>query len=731
MSDWTTKYTQWALPLGGHVAALTLLVSGLWATHHHWKGQFSGYGLAAEYYESTDFKGATFDSAIEHRIEFSKNRASQFKRPLSVRWTGTIVLPRTGRYVFATESDDGSWMHLDGKLVLDNGGAHELRRVETVLQLTEGPHAIELRYVNFGGDGTLRWFWTPPGRMGLLEDVPATLLFSAGASSKHLPRAYAIPPRDFLAIGLYVALVCCYVVFIFRRRLLDWGLSIGQRPARRNALLIFLALVAFALILRLYGLSDAGQTWDEDVYWAAARNYIQNLLHGRFDAVYWMWNREHPALSKWLYGPATLISEHFGPARAVSAMLGALTCGFVFLAGRDFFGLWAGIYGGLFACLMPHLIAHSKIIGLESPTGLFFTLSFWLFYRGCCRNGNNGYHLAAGLFAGAALATRLTNLSLLLGLAWLYWLLFGPIIRKDKTFPVPITLGLAPLVALGFFFGIWPYLWTNPIQHVGTFLSVRGAETAPELFFGAEITPPWYYFPAYFGATTPAGLLLAMSLVVPFGLGVSGNTIGRKKIGLYASLIWFLTPFLMSFSPVIQDGVRYIYPSLIAACVLGGAGMAWLGAILSRWIPGAFGGLSVAILGYACLAALPMHPYYLDYYNELVGGPERVQTKRLFEMAWWGEGLQEAINYIHRDAPHGASVHVMANPRHVIRFRPDINSGQGMSADYILYNQLFNGPIKAPSHRIVYVVRARNAPLVWVYKRNDLPSVGIKNTPQI
>ena len=116
-------------------------------------------------------------------------------------------------------------------------------------------------------------------------------------------------------------------------------------------------------------------------------------------------------------------------------------------------------------------------------------------------------------------------------------------------------------------------------------------------------------------------------------------------------------------------------------------------------------------------ASLSVHPYYLDYYNELVGGPEQVERHRWFEVAWWGEGLTEACAFVNRNAPSGAKVMIAANPRHLINLRPDLSWSSDLGADYIIYNRTFNEPLQAPSFRVVHVVRAGQAPLAWVYAR--------------
>ena len=45
-------------------------------------------------------------------------------------WTGMLEIFNAGTYAFATESDDGSHLYIDGTLVVNNGGLHGRRRAE-------------------------------------------------------------------------------------------------------------------------------------------------------------------------------------------------------------------------------------------------------------------------------------------------------------------------------------------------------------------------------------------------------------------------------------------------------------------------------------------------------------------------------------------------------------------------------------------------------------------------
>ena len=90
----------------------------------------------------------------------------------------------------------------------------------------------------------------------------------------------------------------------------------------------------------------------------------------------------------------------------------------------------------------------------------------------------------------------------------------------------------------------------------------------------------------------------------------------------------------------------------------------------------------------------------------------------MFEIGWWGEGLGEAAGYIDRTAPRGATVAVMADPSHVFTLRPDLRRVHpSKRPDYVIYNNLLNGPFSLAGYRQAYVVDAGGAPLCWVYAR--------------
>jgi hypothetical protein len=92
-----------------------------------------------------------------------------------VRWTGLVRVSTPGKYVFFTESDDGSRLFVGGALVVDNGGLHAMEERSGELELKAGDHAVRLEMFENGGSAGCRFSWEGPGIAK--EIVPSKVLF--------------------------------------------------------------------------------------------------------------------------------------------------------------------------------------------------------------------------------------------------------------------------------------------------------------------------------------------------------------------------------------------------------------------------------------------------------------------------------------------------------------------------------------------------------------------------
>ena len=78
-------------------------------------------------------------------------------------FSGTVHVPKDGRYSFFTNSDDGSRLYIDGEEVINNDGAHGMREVRGNVRLGAGPHSIVVTYYDQGGAHGLKVSWRGPG----------------------------------------------------------------------------------------------------------------------------------------------------------------------------------------------------------------------------------------------------------------------------------------------------------------------------------------------------------------------------------------------------------------------------------------------------------------------------------------------------------------------------------------------------------------------------------------
>lgn len=92
-----------------------------------------------------------------------------------VRWTGLIKIETAGRYTISTESDDGSRLFIDDKIVVDNGGTHSMQRKFNAVDLTAGLHPIKIEYFQGNAESGCLVTWQFVG--GKREAIPANVLF--------------------------------------------------------------------------------------------------------------------------------------------------------------------------------------------------------------------------------------------------------------------------------------------------------------------------------------------------------------------------------------------------------------------------------------------------------------------------------------------------------------------------------------------------------------------------
>jgi len=141
-------------------------------------------GVMAEYFDGIGAYPTEDDVPtliqLQPTILFGTNASSQMLNnwPLAGvcagLFYGCIKIPQDDKYTFVLESDDGSFLYIDGAKLLDNDGSHGMKKVEGALDLKAGLHRIWVKWFNAGGPMGLNLFMKKDGKE---VPIPAEMLF--------------------------------------------------------------------------------------------------------------------------------------------------------------------------------------------------------------------------------------------------------------------------------------------------------------------------------------------------------------------------------------------------------------------------------------------------------------------------------------------------------------------------------------------------------------------------
>ena len=93
----------------------------------------------------------------------------------AIIFKGSIDIPKESSYDFRLISDDGSWLYIDDKLIIDHGGLHGMDIKDGEVYLKAGKHKVEVIFHQAGGGAGLSWQWFNREKEQF-EIVPGNLL---------------------------------------------------------------------------------------------------------------------------------------------------------------------------------------------------------------------------------------------------------------------------------------------------------------------------------------------------------------------------------------------------------------------------------------------------------------------------------------------------------------------------------------------------------------------------
>lgn len=159
------KSIKWILGVSVVVVLLSASLMGWWGYTHYIAP--IGSGLNGEYFADENLN-LLVRTRIDSRIDFGWMDASPNSAipadHFSVRWSGRILPPVTGKYTIITKSDDGVRLWLDGQLIIDNWSQHSTTQNSNIVELQgKQMHRIRLEYFESTEKSALQLLWSGPG----------------------------------------------------------------------------------------------------------------------------------------------------------------------------------------------------------------------------------------------------------------------------------------------------------------------------------------------------------------------------------------------------------------------------------------------------------------------------------------------------------------------------------------------------------------------------------------
>lgn len=497
-----------------------------------------------------------------------------------------------------------------------------------------------------------------------------------------------------------------------------------------NKWFIVLFIFLFSISLRLWNLNEMGKTWDEDAYVKWGYNFVKLIEKGDFKNPYWHRISTSPPLSSYLFGiPARfdvikfdtqnnpIFSYDYTHVRLVSVLLSSSTIILVTLFGWKYLSFFTGVSAGTILSMLPLFVGYSQLATLESLIIFFFTATVFSFFNFLTDFSKKNI-LLTGILLGLALEVKYSNFLLIPLLILIYLIWVFNVNKKNKRSHIK-SLFLIFIIGLITFFILWPMPWFH-LREVITFnASIRYSPySVPEVFFGKLMHVPKLYYFIYFLITTPFLILIF------FLIGLKKISTEKKWI-LYSIVAWFLLPFVQSFYNFRQHGIRYIIEIYAPLALIASIGFNYIVSkitkkTLFKVIIFAF------VIIYMFLILIKISPYYLEYFNIVVGGTKNVYKEKLFQIGWWGQGIKEAANYLTKNAPKNSRIGYAISPISSLPPLTNFNVSKyrdNQQYDYVMVNYFyvlregFDDSNIRLKYKEVYSVKADGARLVTVYKR--------------
>lgn len=390
----------------------------------------------------------------------------------------------------------------------------------------------------------------------------------------------------------------------------------------------------------------------------------------------------------------TVSADYLPPCRLPTALLAAAFVAASYFFIRRLFGPKIALLSASLLAFDPFYLAHSRVIHHDALAATFMSLSLWSLTIYLWQSRSLRYLILAAFSAGLAVLSKGTALflapftALTLLSAWWYdslghlvWWSDGqnkelsdqttnrptsppwgegkpPQMNHYTVYRILYTVAIWGAAAGATFTAFWPMMWVEPVGALKGMLETSlgyaaEAHSGGNFFLGriADDPGPFFYPVTFFLRTTPLTSLGCLVALVFWGReicflrlksqAIDDSEESRRKRAFFTILAYaILFGAFMTLGDKKFD--RYLLPIYPALEVLAAVGLCELeGRLSPRLIVGK--ALPFGVLLLQTLFSLPHYPYYLSFYNPLIGGGQL--APHLISVGW-GEGLDEAARYL-------------------------------------------------------------------------------------
>jgi hypothetical protein len=286
-------------------------------------------------------------------------------------------------------------------------------------------------------------------------------------------------------------------------------------------------------------------------------------------------------------------------------------------------------------------------------------------------------------------------------------------------------------------------VWIDPVQTFGRLFETAKAAKAVAHGSGylmGQVSKGDYglsYYPVILlMKSTPVTLVLLVVCFVYLVTNIRTNGLSNANKSILA-LIFYVALFMIQMTLSAKKGERYLLPVFPAVDILAAIGFYYTADIILERLPSLFANhvnpgtngfrsiITISLFSAVILCqagvSLTLHPYYLSYFNPIVGGASHATKIMVFG---WGEGLDLAARYLN-EKPDAKNLVVAAQYN---GFEPffkgkTVGMNESSTADYLVFyisavqrnwnKEIWDQYKNGPPEKIVLI---NKIPYAYVYK---------------